>query len=171
MPFREKILIFVSTLIICIFALIIFVIFPLINQVTGVKNEIDEQKITLEIMKNKSENISKIQKDYEIILEKKNDLEKMTLSSANQLNFFKNIEDLAQQNSLIQNYNLEAPSPNNTAETKINIQLNGDYLRILSYLKGLESLDYYIKIISINFSVSTAGAMVNATLQAKTYWQ
>lgn len=171
MAFREKILIFISILIIVIAASIIFLIYPLKNKIAEVKNQIDEQKITLEIIKNKSENVSARQKDYEAILDKKSALDNMIISSANQLNLFKDIEDLAQRNNLAQNYNLDAPGAKNAGELIMNIQLEGDYLKILEYLKGLETLNYYIKIVSLDFAVSAAGEQVSAALQAKTYWQ
>jgi Tfp pilus assembly protein PilO len=171
MAFREKILIYVSTLIIIIAASIIFLIYPLKNKITEVKNQISEQKITLEIIKNKSENVTAMQKDYEAILDKKEKVDKMIISSANQLNLFKDIEDLALRNNLTQNYNLDAPAGKNTGELTMNIEIGGEYLKILNYIKGLESLNYYLKIVSINFAVTTAGEPVNATLQAKTYWQ
>ncbi|MFA5070072.1 MAG: hypothetical protein WC528_02220 [Patescibacteria group bacterium] len=171
MNFREKIIIYAAALIVVIFASVIFFIYPLTSKIVEVKDQIDEQKIALEIIKNKSENISTQQKDYELVLQKKEVIEKMTLSSANQVNFFKDIEGLAQRNNLTQNYTLDSPNTENVSEININIQLNGEYLNILSYLKDLESLDYYVKIFSLKYAVSTTAQPVNATLQAKTYWQ
>lgn len=172
MKFRDKNIIFFASLIIVIAVFYAFLIYPLKNNVTEIKGKIDEQRINLEIAKNKSENLSATEKDLAGINEKKLVLDQMIITSENQLSLFNDIENLAQINNLEQDYNLEMVDTTTTnSEVKMSINIAGDYLAFLRYFEGLESLNYYIKIVTCEISSSTSSGRVTASLQAKTYWQ
>ncbi|MCZ2846003.1 MAG: type 4a pilus biogenesis protein PilO, partial [Candidatus Bathyarchaeota archaeon] len=145
---------------------------PLRGSLTELKEEVENKRITLEITKRKAENLSALQEDYKTIEAKKQALENMIISQANQLKLFQDLEDLAQKNNIEQNFSLETPEKEaSPQEVKININLEGNYLKILGYLAGLEAFDYYVKVFSIRFTSSEYKGGAFVTIEAKTYWQ
>jgi len=172
MKFRDKNIIFFACLIVVVVVFYAFLIYPLKNNLAEIKGKIEEQRINLEITKSKSADLSAVKKDLEGINDKKATLDKMILSSENQLSLFKDIENLAQMNNLTQDYSLEIMDTKTTSsEVKMSIDITGDYLAFLRYFAGLESLNYYVKVISCELVDSPSPGIVTATLQAKTYWQ
>lgn len=172
MKFRDKNIIFFTALIIIFGVFYVFLVYPLRNNLAEIKGKIDEQRTNLEILKNKSQDLSGVKKDAEEINDKKLVLDKMIITSGNQLSLFKDIENLAQMNNLVQNFSLDTKAIKTAnSEVKMTISVTGDYLAFLRYLEGLESLNYYIKVISGEIVSSSSPGSITATLQAKTYWQ
>jgi len=167
---REKILITVSAFIISAIAIGLFVFMPLKDNITRLNSDIRDKRIVLEITKRRSENLTVLKNDYENIQNKNKLLDAMYISQDNTISFFKDLEDAAQKNNIDLNYSLGNMTDEISGkEVKLDINIKGDYLKILAFLSDLESLDYYIKLYSINFTQGEAQS-ANAIIQAKTYW-
>lgn len=172
MQLREKMIIFSSAIIIIVVVFYLFITNPLRESLTKLKEEVENKRINLEITKRKAENLTALKEDYETIEKKKQALENMIISQANQLELFQDLENLAQKNNIEQNFSLETPKTEaSPQEVKININLEGNYLKILGYLAGLEALDYYVKVSSMKFTSSEYVGNASLTIEAKTYWQ
>ncbi|MDZ7799122.1 MAG: type 4a pilus biogenesis protein PilO [Patescibacteria group bacterium] len=172
MKFKEIKLIYTAVLLGAIIAVYIFLVMPLRSSISQTRQNLQNQKITQEILKNRSENISTYKKDIEEIKTKKNRLEDMFISSEKQIDFFRQLENVAKDLNLNLNYTLEQTSNNkdNIKTVNLKIKLDGAYTDNLKYLASLEALPYYIKTSNISFTNSN-NSNITVNIQAITYWQ
>ena len=172
MKFKEKISIFSLAILGALVLITAFLILPLRQSVAETSGQIHEQRITLEINKNRLENLASFKKDIQEIEKQLKTLEGMFVNEANQISFFRDLENTAQVSSLKLNYSLEDISKKTQSpkEVLINFSLEGKYENLLKFMAGLEGLDYYIKVKNLSFRPATTQNL-QANLQAITYWQ
>jgi len=172
MKIKEKSIIIISVIIVATAAVIFFITLPLKQKISQIEEDINNQKVVLEITKKRSKNITSLQRDYEEIMEKKENLENMFIGKNNQLTLFKDIEKIAEQYNLELNYNLEESSTKeDISEVNLSLNLSGLYQNILKYLGSIEELNYYIKIKDITLKSSSTKENIQVVINAKTYWQ
>ena len=170
--FKEKISIFGAALLAAFVLVAFFLIVPLFESIAETNEQIYEKRITLEISKKRSENLASFQKDIEEIEKKLETLEGMFINESNQIAFFRDLENIAQANSLKLNYNLEDISKKTQSpkEVLITLNLEGQYNHLLKFIGRLEGLDYYLKIKNLSFKPAV-GENQQANLQAVSFWQ
>jgi Tfp pilus assembly protein PilO len=160
-------------------------IFPAAKKLAVVKKEISAQKIALEKIYIRGQNLRKISEDLEIVEPNLKNLKKMFIKEEDDLDFITSLEKTAENSGVKQNININYPAENNkkTSFQKIPLQLtaSGNFLAQIKYLTALESLDYYISVRTLEISGSADQNQENALegeksrvdmqLTANTYWQ
>lgn len=177
------------TIVLIVFPLIMagiiyFVVIPSINDIMRIKTDIEEQRIDLEIKYKKGQSLKKLSEDLKIAAPQISNLDKIFINENNVLEFITAMEKTADNNGVAQNINLlssKSSIRSGYKKTPLQITTNGKFIKQLNYLIGLESLDYYININSLEMTSSRSGRLfsdgkigennVNMLIFADTYWK
>jgi len=169
---RKSYIFLLSGLVIIILA-VYLIILPLAGSITSLSKDVYDQKITLEMLKKRSENVANLMTDYSQLKAYEQLLNKFFINKNDQLNFLTSLENTATKNKLTQELVLqEIGQINKIKEAPLEIVLTGSFTDIVKYLSEIESMDYYLVIDSIDFSKSgNLSGGLTATIESKTYWQ
>jgi len=181
---KKKIYLLIAIILIVIISISFFILIPTIKDIKNLNKGIDEQKLEIEkryIQTHGSKRITNLNKI-------KTDVSKLSsifVKKDFELEFITTLERLAAENNLEQQIKLQ---PNNQKiaglikSIPIQISLKGDFLDVLKYLQGLEKLEYYINIDSIDlttlfFKKEAAGpnqagvGQISVSISGETYWE
>ena len=180
-------------------AIIFFVIVPSLQDILKLSNEIQTQREALEDMYQRGQNLKKTHEQFDQIQTETSKIKDLLLKKGEELNFITSLEEVASQNNVIQNIQLDTNNINHqngyaTMPAKLN--LSGRYQDILGYLIDLEKLNYYLNITHIalnsegsrSFSSKTrinpipleplrdagedkAERLIRVTIDAVSYWR
>ncbi len=181
---RKKIIITIVLLPSTIAGIIWFVVIPSINDIKNIKNEIEAQRIGLEIKYKKGQSLKKLSEDLRTVSPQISELDKIFIDEDNVLEFITAMEKIAGENRVSQNINLlssKSSQQNGYKKTPLQITTEGEFIDQLNYLINLEALDYYININSLELTYSgskpsvpgarTGGSNVSMLIFADTYWK
>lgn len=180
---RKRIIISLVGFLIFISAVIYFVIFPSIRDIRNIKNEIESQRVELERRYVKGQSLRKMKEKLERAEEKVDVLDQVFIGQDAGLEFVTALEGVAGKNGVSQKINLlSSAGVDNGFYKVVPLQLSsgGNAGQQMNYLVGLETLNYYINIKSLELSSgSTAtpadnpgsGSRVNLFVTADTYWR
>jgi Tfp pilus assembly protein PilO len=155
---RKKIILSITGFLVFIFAVVYFIIFPSIRDIKSIRDEIETQRVDLErryikgqSLRNLSEKLNKAEEKIQI-------LDQVFIGKEDGLEFVTTLEDVANKNNISQKINLlPATASDNGYSQLVPLQLfpQGNFNQLLNYLIGLETLNYYINIKSLDFSSSS----------------
>ena len=178
---REVIAIFVYVGVIAM--LVYFIILPLVSKIEGVNNQIQEESMKQEIVKQQLTELPKIQQQYETLQENKGSID-VLLDKGNAVTLIEKLETLADdcgdkieisvQNSQSQKNVAAVATKTNADDTLANalpsadylqmqILLIGDYNKIINFISKLESMEYHSDITRVEIKqgnlANNAGAI------------
>lgn len=177
-PKKTKTYIITGGLIIII--LILFIIYPTVQDIRLTSNEITALKTQLLEQQSQTHTLENIIKSYQKYESKMELLNKTTITKNRELEFITTLEDVATRYNLEQKINInDYQEVAGTAFNKMPLQLflEGNFKDELSYLQDLEKLPTYINIKKIDISnagtedLATSTARTNMFISADTYWQ
>lgn len=179
---RNKIILSIVIFFIFIFVVIYFVIFPSIRDIRSIRNNIELQRTDLERKYVKGQSLRKLSEKLEKSEEKIHVLDQVFIGKEDGLKFITTIEGIAGKNNINQKINLlPAIATDNGYSQLVPLQLfpQGNFNQLLNYLVGLETLNYYINIKSLDLSSDSRAASgeekslgnVSLFIAADTYWR
>lgn len=160
-----------------IFALVYFVIFPLMGKIDAKKYQIQEAEMKSEIIKQQISELPRIQKQYETLMSD-GDLNDVLLDKDMAVTLIEKLEKLAQRTGsdiVISVQEQVDPKKTTTAKAKANaevtilgelpsaeylqlkIGITGKYESIVEFVKALEDFEYYCDIIGIQIDKYNEG--------------
>lgn len=158
----------------CVFILVFFIILPSCRDIKKVSSEIRDEREYLEKLYLRGQHLKEVKKNFKDIEPHINDLEKIFIAPGEEVGFITSLENLAADKGIEQKLELEnLPTAKSKGEERImpyetlplTITLQGTFPQLITYLIGLELLDYYVTINSltiINASVKAATPIISA---------
>jgi Tfp pilus assembly protein PilO len=177
---REIMIIFVYVIVIA--ALFYFVILPLLSKIEGVNNEIQEESMKQEIVRQQLANLPKIQQQYDVLQENEGSID-VLLDKDKAVVLIESLEKLAQDSGNNIEISVQTPPAQKSTAVKpgkktlenvlvdalpstdylqMQIKLTGDYNKIVDFIGRLENMEYYSDIIGIQIGENdtASGAVV-----------
>ncbi len=139
-------------------AVIGFVTMPSVRAIRSLADQIYEQRLELEQLYHKGQLLKRTLKQYEEVKPAVHELERIYITRGEELNFITTLEGVADSSGTIQDIKLGAADPKSKAPSnKLPYQLTveGNLTSLISYLGGLEGLDFYVNIDTLRFSRSS----------------
>ena len=180
---RKKIIISAVLLPLIMVGIMLFAVFPTINDIQKIRKAIEAQRIDLEVKYERGQSLKKLSENLKIIEPQLSELEEIFISEDEVLEFITTLEEIAGNNDITQTINLissKSSAKNGHKKIPLRITASGDFVGQLNYLTELESLNYYINIKSLELtSVSrssapkteTKSSHINMIIDADTYWR
>ena len=180
---RKKIIISMILFPLIITGILYFALIPAINDIKGIRDEIEAQRIDLEVKYKKGQSLKKLSENLKIVEPRLSDLDQIFISEDKVLGFITTMEEIANSNNITQNINLissKSAAENGHKKTPLQITANGGFIEQLNYLIGLESLNYYININSLELTTGSRPSVlrkqarknnINMLIFADTYWK
>ncbi len=175
---KSKVIISTIFFVLFIASIVFFIIIPAVNDIKTIRDEINGQRLDLEIKYVKGQSLKSISEKLEKVQPKIDELDRVFIDKNRNLDFITALEEVALNNNIIQKINLLDKKDGGVYEL-IPVQLfsSGSFNNVMDYLVDLESLSYYINIDSIRITSSNktlAGSYdggVNILIFATTYWR
>src|SRR3989338_1571202 len=148
---KNKIIASSAGFIAIILCLAYYIVIPTIQEIKAMGNNIEEQREDLEKKYIKGQSLRQLMENFEKIDPKLTYLDKIFANQNRELEFITSLENEANKNQIRQKITLSSPQKTtNQKFTKIKVRLTteGEFVKQLKYLRDLESLSYYINIIS-----------------------
>jgi Tfp pilus assembly protein PilO len=179
---RSKIIISFLGFFLIILSIIFFVVVPSVRDIVNIKNNIEEQRLELERKYVKGQSLRNLSKKIETVEKRMDEVNNIFVDIDKGLEFITALENLAESKKIIQKINITLDNESGGDEfEKIPIQLytQGIFKNQMEYLLGIELMDYYININSIEISPYSSltggaenyGGHVNLLLSADTFWR
>ncbi len=164
--------------------IIIFIVIPTIDDIKNIKNEIETQRIDLEVKYKRGQSLKKLTEDLKLIEPQLSKLEYIFIEEDKVLDFITNLEDIASDNNVTQKLNLSSDNAvfnNSYKKTPLQIITNGNFINQINYMAALENLNSFININNLELtfssgpSVTSEGESINSSISmllfADTYWK
>ncbi|MBI5023169.1 MAG: hypothetical protein HZC05_03365 [Candidatus Magasanikbacteria bacterium] len=171
---HEKKLIYITGGILAFFFLVSFlIIYPQYQSIQKMNNHILELRTSLEL---KYEKVRYLHKSQNILAQAKQittELRSLFIKNGEEIGFISYLEGLADKFSIKQKINIaRADKTKNRDIDKIDLQIDtqGEFVDLLSYLTALEHSDYLISISEVNLN-RDASFLINMSLKAEVYVQ
>ena len=171
---HEKKLIYITGGILAFFFLVSFlVIYPQYQSIQKMNGYILELRTSLEL---KYEKVRYLHKSQNVLAQAKQtaaELKSLFIKNGEEIGFIAYLEDLADKFSIKQKINIaRADKTKNKDIDKIDLQIDaqGGFVELLSYLTALEHSNYLINISGTNLSRDSS-FLINMTLKAEVYVQ
>lgn len=152
---------------------IVFLVYPLFNEIKKESQNLISQKRTLVELTTKTQNLKKFQATYNTYQENLEKIDKLFVNPTEPLNFIEFLETEAADSQLL----IEIfPSPSQEIAVdpwpSLNFQLTliGSFPNFLKFLEKLESSSYLIEVLNLNIRRLTENeGDINVTLLIKIY--
>ncbi len=162
--------------------IVFFIVIPTIHDILDMGQKIEEQRIDLEKKYIKGQNLRQLTNNLNKINSQLSKLEQIFISENRELEFITTIEGVASKNSIDQRINLgiqEDMAEYNYKKMALQLFLQGNFIDITNYLLGLESLEYYLNIKSIELTSNlvkqeidaSSNTIINTFLSVETFWK
>jgi len=137
------------------------------QQISKISNSLKEQRTAAFILEKKTETISQLREDFNLVDEADRKISDAFPPADNILGFVTSLENLASQNGLQQTISFGTPAD---SSIDYNLTLNANIFTLINYLKNFEKLPYFTGISSINLN-APSGWEGNSTIsiRAKVY--
>lgn len=169
---HEKKLIYITLGILLFFFLVSFlVIYPQYRSIQKMNSYILELRTSLELKYEKVRYLHKSQNILALAKQTSTELKSLFIKSGEEISFISYLEDLADKFSIKQKINIaRADKTKNQDIDKIDLQIDaqGDFINLLSYLSAIEHSEYLISISEVNLSRDSS-FLINMTLKADVY--
>ncbi|KKQ61331.1 MAG: hypothetical protein US81_C0007G0011 [Parcubacteria group bacterium GW2011_GWE2_38_18] len=172
---KERIILLNAAIIIIIAGILLLLIFPSISLIKKIQFNIQSQLVELENKYNKAQILRQTSSNLKKVEPLVGLLDQGYVKQENEIQFITALEELAVKNQISQKLNLGNIKINKTVPQKVTLQINtrGQFPDQVKYLRGLEKLNFYInvKTIEIIKNSSEKEDDTNMTLVVDTYWQ
>ncbi|MEK7149896.1 MAG: hypothetical protein AAB757_02920 [Patescibacteria group bacterium] len=134
------------------------IIFIISGQISKIGNSLSEKRKLSLILQKRSETTEKIRENFKIIGDNEQKIKNSLPRTDNILDFIAALESLASKNAVQQSYRFGVPTVFinqnnlNVASIDYNLNLTGNIVILINYLKDFENLPYFTGISSISVS-------------------
>ena len=138
-----------------IFMIIYFIILPRVNFIRKNGKAIVDRRVFLEEQYIKARNFKKNNEEMKLVDKDIERLDEVFVHYNEDLQFIETLENLASSYNVEQRISLgkiESEEINEFEEITLEISAEGSFLNIMNYLIGLETLNYYVNINSLDIS-------------------
>jgi hypothetical protein len=153
-PQRKAIIIIGLTLLTSI-GLFVIMGYSSIKEIKNLSLQIEEQRSQLEELYIRGKNIKQTLQQYHEIKPTINTIDNIYVKRGEELKFITTLENIANVQGINQEPKIVS-QPNNSNTLQLELTTTASLNRIIKYLIGLESLDYYINIDTIRLSKSSS---------------
>jgi len=166
---------------------IYLIVLPSLEEINRIKDDIYQERLDLEQKYQRSQSLKKLSTNLKSIEGKIENIDQVFISQNRELEFITALEQTAEKNQIAQKILLgkaqTAVGDKFYKKIPLQIQAQGNFVDLIQYLQGLETLNYYINIKSIElsgsggaqrpqFSVETnSNRQINANIVADSYWK
>lgn len=174
LDFRGKIIAIFAAVIAATILILAFIVLPAVKNIKKMKADIEFQRLDLEKKYVKSQRLKKMALSLGKIENEVNRLDNIFISEHRQLEFITILENVAQENGLDQeiNLNMDTGEKKEFNTANLNMRVVGNYGGLVKYLKDLEDLEYYINITDLEMSaVPNEDGQYDLMIKALTYWR
>lgn len=165
-----------------ILGIICFIVVPSIKDIKMIRDSIEEQRIGLEKKYIRGQSLRGLTEKIKKVEERIEEIDNIFVDRNKGLEFIKALEDLAEKNNVIQKINIsisDEPFANDFEKIPVQLFVQGTLENQANYLVGLETMEYYINVDSIDISSITPGEdevtnksnYISLLLSANTYWK
>lgn len=154
---RHKAVIYISLTLIISIGLFLIIGWPSIKEIKNLSTQIEEQRSQLEELYLRGKNIKQTLQQYHEIKPTINSIDNIYVKHGEELKFITTLESIANAQGINQEPKIVS-QPNNPNTLQLELNTTANLNRIIKYLMGLESLDYYINIDTIRLSKSSSRA-------------
>ena len=160
---------FINTgLAILFLTVILLVVAPGVKKIKNLKNQINEQRESLEELYARGQNLKKTRQNYETVKENFAEISDVFVTQGQELEFITTLETLAEKNNLSLKIELNPErsrqiSPQLKA-LPIRLLLNGQYEATLNFLDQLEQERLYVNLSQLNMSQTTLSGQGRVSL-------
>jgi hypothetical protein len=149
---------------------------PIMDKISIISDQIQEEKLNQDIAKKKVEELPKIQKQYDTV-STSSDISEVLLDNSRAVVLIKRLEEIADKTGNIITINIQDAAPAETKKTgskskvteevsisdslpsqnflKLKIILSGKYVSVVNFIDAVEKFEYYCDIIGIQISKNT----------------
>lgn len=182
MTYQNKIALSVLIFILVAGVFIYFIAKPSMDRIKTTKTEMEKQGEQIEKDYLDGKNFKKLAENFKIIEPKLNTLNKAFIKKDGYLDFITSLEMISEKNSITMrdpSLGAEKKIDQTYSQIPLQIETRGYFSNQIGFLAGLEALDYYLNIKTLEISVSNTSltssgeAKKNLVMQitADTYWQ
>lgn len=162
--FKQKI-VYITIASLALFLLIMYmIILPTVEDIKTLRADIIDQKIDLEKKLSKEKNISILIDKLETIEPQIDKLKSIYINKNRELEFITTLEGIADLHKVSQKIVLSpdnATKEMNYQKIPLSINTEGTYQNLIGYLKELESVGYYINILTLKITNSGGASSRN----------
>jgi Tfp pilus assembly protein PilO len=164
-----------------------FIVLPNIEEIDLIQEDIYQARLDLEQKYQRSQSLKKLSANLKSIEGKIENIDQVFISQNRELEFITALEQTAEKQNVTQKILLgkakAAAGDKLYKKIPVQIQAQGNYLDMVKYLQGLETLNYYVNIRSIDlsgnggpqrqeFTADTGSSkQVTASIIADSYWR
>lgn len=152
---QHKAIMCISLTLIVSIGLFIIIGWSSIKEIKNLSLQIEEQRSQLEELYLRGKNIKQTLQQYHEIKPTINTIDNIYIKRGEELKFITTLENIANTQGINQEPKL-VYQPNNSNTLQLELNTTANLNRIIKYLMGLESLDYYINIDTIRLSKSSS---------------
>lgn len=179
---RTRIIISFLGFFLVILSIVFFVVVPSIRDIVSIKNNIEEQRQELERKYVKGQSLRSLSEKIETVEGRIDDINNIFVDKNKGLEFITTLENLADSKNINQKINISLDNEdvdNEFEKIPIRLYTQGTFKNQMDYLLGLELMDYYININSIEINpyipMNESGEgyedQVSLLLLADTFWR
>lgn len=177
---KKRISLNLSVFIFFIGLILYYVVFPSMQDILNIRDQIDAQRADLEAKYQKSRSLKRLTSNLKKIELQFDRLDQIFINENRALEFITTLEGVANKNHLQEKINMDSfdnvKSDKEFKRMPLKILTDGNFMDQVHYLAGLESLNYYINIKSLEFTAISKDAGgrpgdVEMVLTAETYWK
>lgn len=173
--FRKKIIINTLLSLAIIAGLSYFIILPASEDIKEIRSKISELRIDLEKKYIRGQSLRKLSESLKIIESQIPKLDEIFIKKSEAINFITALEEIAASANIEQEINLVSDHEKKTEthnKTPLQLSTTGSFTNQIEYLNKLESLNYYINIMSLEI-IGRHGEEtnnINMNIFSNTYW-
>lgn len=172
--YKNKFFINIVAVFIALLAVVFFIIYPAMHEITSIKKEIANEKAKLETKLNMGLNIKNVKKDLEEVQSSIDLLDNIFIAKGAELDFITELEQIADQNNIALSINpdfSEDEAKKYFQAVPLQFYLAGDYHNLLNFISELEAMPYYYNIDLIIASTNSDADdfPLNLQLMGQTY--
>ena len=184
---KYKILAVNGGLLLALICGVYFIILPSLNDIDRIKNDIFLTRLDLEQKYKRSRNLKKLSTNLKSIEGRIENIDQVFISQNRELEFITALERTAEEKNIVQKILLgkatAAGGDKFYNKIPLKIQAQGNFVDLIRYLQGLETLNYYINVKSIDLTsnrgaerqsftaIQDSGGQVSANIVADSYWR
>lgn len=172
--YKNKFIINISTISIFFILIAIFIIYPVLIEISRVNNDITSERVKLERKLALGLNIKKIVKDLESIENTTYILDTIFINKGQELELVNQLETIADKHSIDIDINSDFIGEHiesNVFQVEIKTILTGNYSNIINFMEEIESLEKYFntKTILISKNIKNENSSITAQLTSNIY--
>lgn len=172
---KKKVFISVGLIMVPLVLIVIFIIYPTVKEIVSMNLEIVQERRELEAKLARGQNVKKTNDTLQEVAQSIEKLDGIFIQQNHELEFVTQLENIAAENNISLNINSDFNGSKITEKIKqITLQINitGDYDKIIKFLQATESLPNYYNVNLIAASTkSTGGGQLSMQLIGQTYLQ